>query len=414
MIRCSDSNYDGGAYFLSRYSPEDNGIVCLDRNIRVDTTSHDEAGGLGVFAKRSLGKDAVITSTPLVPVMRKEMKFFDPDPDPVNDQQLMLNYLFGHPDSDLLLLPIGPMVNFINHDRQRPNAEIRWHKVKEDHQAEGALQRRQEYHHEELFEISGEAVALVHGRGLMMDIVATRDIVEGEEIVLDYGAEWQAAWDKHKEDYQRQQYNMPAEHMQYMSAERYRAMHGEEPYRVMYEQSAKPYPDNLKFYCFYDQLEEEDPDIGGQEDAYRKKLSSSSRGFRQFSWDVHEDHPCFRPCQIVERYDREEDDEPRYTVEMFRLDNPFVMYYCSISMDYRVTDVHHSDIKLLDKPYTPDLFLPWAFRHEIGVPEGFYPESWKRKKLRQRTSIDAEGLGEEFKKKQSNPTPKEGALAAAA
>ena len=67
----------------------------------------------------------------------------DPDDDPVNDQQLMLNYLFGHPKSDLMLLPIGPMVNFINHNRQQPNAVIRWHTVKETHQEQSALERRQ-------------------------------------------------------------------------------------------------------------------------------------------------------------------------------------------------------------------------------------------------------------------------------
>ncbi|KAL3907836.1 MAG: hypothetical protein SGARI_003345, partial [Bacillariaceae sp.] len=150
VIQCSDSDYDGGAYYLSRYSPEDNSVVCLDSNMRVAKTTSAEAKGMGVFAKRDMKKDAVITSTPLVPIERNDMKIWDPDQDPVNDQQLMLNYEFGHPDSDLLLLPTGPMVNFLNHNQIAPNAEIRWHKVKDQHQDEGSLQRRQEYHHPEL------------------------------------------------------------------------------------------------------------------------------------------------------------------------------------------------------------------------------------------------------------------------
>jgi hypothetical protein len=380
-------------------------VVCLDENIRVDVASTDDARGLGVFAKRNLEKDTVITSTPLVPVMRKEMKIYDSDDEPVNEQQLMVNYLYGHPDSDLLLLPVGPAVNYINHNRQRPNAEIRWHKVKESHQAEGALPRRQQYHHEELFDIPGESVALVHGKGLLMDIVALRDISADEEIVLDYGEEWQAAWDKHKENFKKRQSQMSEKDINYMSAERYRTIHGDEVHRVMYEQSMKPYPKNLVFYCFYEQHDDEDPAIGGEEDAYKKKLNSSGRGFRRFSWNDHDEHPCFRPCEIIERYDSEEDDEPRYTVELFSNHNSVVMYYCSISMDYRLTDVPHSDIKLLDKAYTPDVFQGWAFRHEIGVPDGFYPEAWKKKKLRQRVNSPTEELGEEFKKKKPKETP---------
>lgn len=404
-MRCSDSDYDGGAYYLSRYSPDDNSVVCLDQNIRVDTATTGDARGLGVFAKRILEKDTVIISTPLVPVMRKEMDIRDPDPDPVNDKQLMLNYLFGHPDSDLLLLPVGPMVNFINHNHQQPNAEIRWHQVKQQHQSEGALQRRQEYHHPELFDVAGESVALIHGKGLLMDIVALRDIAEGEEIVIDYGKEWQDAWDNHKEEFKQRQKKLPQKDITYTSAERYRALHENDAYRTLYEQSLEEYPENLKFYCFYQQLDVEDPEIGGADDAYKKKLSSTGRGFRRFSWDDHDEHPCMRPCQIVERYESDEDDEPRYTVEMFRSDNAFVMYYCTISMDYRITDVPHSDIKLLDKAYTPDVFHRWAFRHEIGVPEGFYPEAWMRKKLRKRNNVPEEDLGEEFKKKKPKETP---------
>ena len=78
----------------------------------------------------------------------------------------------------------------------------------------------------------------------------------------------------------------------------------------------------------------------------------------------------------------------------------FVMFYCGISMDYRYTDVPHSDVRLLDAPYTPDMFHRWAFRQEIGVPEGFYPEKWMRSKLRKRGNA-ATHTGAEFRTKSS-------------
>ena len=54
-------------------------------------------------------------------------------------QQLLLNYCYGHPNSDLLLLPYAPLVNFINHyctathddttttTTNEPNLVMKWH-----------------------------------------------------------------------------------------------------------------------------------------------------------------------------------------------------------------------------------------------------------------------------------------------
>lgn len=39
--------------------------------------------------------------------------------------------------------------------------------------------------------------AFTSGSGLCFDYIATRDIPDGEEILLDYGDDWQRAWDQH-------------------------------------------------------------------------------------------------------------------------------------------------------------------------------------------------------------------------
>lgn len=406
-VRCSDSNFDGGAYYLSRYNSQDNSVVCLDQNLRVAPTSSDEAKGLGVFAKRNLKKEAILTSTPLVPVHRTEM---DVEDEAINEKNLMLNYLFGHPDSDLLLLPFGPMVNFINHNQQQPNAVIQWHTVKDDHQSEGSLDRREVYHHPEMLHVPADTVVKAHGKGLMMDIVALRDIQGGGEIFLDYGSTWQEAWDAHRAEFESIKRKLSETDISYISAEREIALIEDEPYyRTLSEQGTEPYPDNLQFYCFYEQHDDENQD--DPKDSYRRTQGLSRGGFQHFSWFDHEDHPCMRPCTIVQRYQDEDEDEPRYSVEMFKNDNPHVMYYCTISKDYFYKDVPESDIRLLDKPYTTDVFRREAFRQAIGVPEGFYPDAWMRKKLRQRGSmIDMIADGEKFKRK---PAKKEKEIAAA-
>lgn len=73
-------------------------------------------------------------------------------------------------------------------------------------------------------------------------------------------------------------------------------------------------------------------------------------------------------------------------------------------MDYMLFDVPHADIRLLDKPYTTDVLRKGVFRHEIGVPDGFYPDAWMRKKLRSRVrSAGGETMedGDEFKRKEA-------------
>jgi hypothetical protein len=94
-------------------------------------------------------------SSPVVPIHRRDL-FGDGTgktaASGINNYQLMLNYALGHEDSDLLLLPYGPFVNYINGSggsaRQKANAVLRWHKTGEK---EMEAPRRLQFHHQELF-----------------------------------------------------------------------------------------------------------------------------------------------------------------------------------------------------------------------------------------------------------------------
>ena len=43
---------------------------------------------------------------------------------------------------------------------------------------------------------------------------------------------------------------------------------------------------------------------------------------------------------------------------------------------YIMTDVPWSAIKVMEKPYTSDIFLKNAFRHEMKLPDEIFPKSW--------------------------------------
>jgi SET domain len=392
-VECNESNFDGSSHAHSLHEFDERS-VCLDENIRVDRASDKtDAKGLGVFAKRNSAEGSVLISSPLVPVMRRDMELESRRKD-MTDRQLALNYAYGHPDSDLLLLPYGPMVNYINHNHREPNAVIRWH-VGPDTDTETAtalppLDRRQEYHHPDLMTLSAEEVSKIHGNGLMMDIVALRDIEDGEEIFLDYGRSWQEAWNKHQSAFER--HEPTVEEVWYVSAENFSQELGDSIWMTPLEQSLMPYPSNVETYCYYEQ-HDDDYRIGSRE------LLPNLQPHR-LSWYDHDDHPCFRPCEIEERYE-DEDGELSYTIHLSAADNHRVMFYCSIETDYSVTDVPHDDIRLLDVPYTTDLLRKQSFRHEIGVPDGFFPKAWMRRRIRSRAraSTQTNVEGEKFKRR---------------
>ena len=376
-VFCDDDDFDGGDYFLSTYQATDDTVVCLDDNLRIKSSSITGVGE-GLFSKQRISKGSLITSTPLIPIHRKELDIIirRKAPTDMNPKQLLLNYCFGHPDSDLLLLPYGPMVNHLNHG-SNANAVIRWHTLATDNAKEP---RRQQFHHPELLEWSADKVADTHGVGLMMDIVALRNIMPNEEIVLDYGADWTEAYKIHVSSW-------PQGNASYTSAAEYIARNGK-TFRTEQEQQHDPYPENLRVTCFYD-----------------KHIGKDKTGEAYSKWNENDLNACVRPCSILGRQTDSSADE-MYTVQMTPAGNEFVYEWCELNTITVVSGMPHHAIRLSDRPETADMFLPSAFRHEIGVPDGFYPETWMKKKLRrQPKSVDSDG-GASFKRKQATTTTK--------
>jgi hypothetical protein len=399
-VQCEDDDYDGGAYYLSTFSPSDNAVVCVDDNLRVDVSTIAGAGR-GVFSKRSISKGSVLTSTPVVPIHEKEMNVVAGNADGADrpQKQLLLNYCYGHPRSDLLLLPYGPLVNYINHvpDTTRPaNAVIQWHPTDSSSSNNDKLPRRQQHHHPELLEMSGAKVARVHGKGLMMDIVALRDIAPNEEIFLDYGPEWTEAWRSHVERFQT---TKPGEeYMKYVSASDYiRSIDAENAViRTAREQKHNPYPDNLQTVCFYDAGDDDDED---EEENDEEEDEANDELVVYTSWNTVQDHSCLRPCIILKRYQQDSaDDEVLYKAKMLPTDSG-VFDACQLDVPHIVTDIPPHAVRIVDRPYTSDMFMAKAFRHEIGVPDGFYPEVWMKKKLRHETAQPNDENNDSFKRR---------------
>jgi SET domain len=174
--------------------------VCVD-TLDVHESSLDGTGR-GAFAKFFSKKGDVVATTPLIHFDRSQINIVEQSYKDVHriplfrehgieytsnviGQQLMLNYCYGHPDSNLLLLPYGPGVNFINHHESEANVYIRWSTRFGDN-----TEYRESARLMELYEqpASGK---------LMMEFVALKDILPGDEIFLDYGPEFTKAWNQY-------------------------------------------------------------------------------------------------------------------------------------------------------------------------------------------------------------------------
>jgi hypothetical protein len=145
---------------------------CMDTlSIRKSSIPH---AGRGTFAKSSFQADETILPLPLVQMKRNAVHIIQKEE--VHSHQLILNYCFGHKDSSLLLYPYSSSSNFINHGGKDANAKLIW--------AENDLTG---FHKKYWLSISTDTIIEQKQTGLLMLLVATRDIAEDEEVTIDYG-----------------------------------------------------------------------------------------------------------------------------------------------------------------------------------------------------------------------------------
>lgn len=259
--------------------------------------------------------------------------------------QLLLNYCFGHARSTLLLCPYGSGPPYINHSGDSPNAKIVW--------ADNSIVHHKDWLKKPIDFLDGQDVS-----GLEFDFVATRDIEPEEEIFIDYGSEWEDGWDRHVRDWK------PVPDAESYTDAKSLNCFGDDciekkPIRTEAEEIDDPYPENIGIRCHY-----------------RHKKGRSK------VWNAHRDNRRFKnvPSHACKVLSRKEDET----------DGTFV-YTCALTITKEEDDeevevetivvkqIPQHGIRFINKPYTSDLFLPNAFRHEMMIPDDMMPDAWKNK-----------------------------------
>ena len=335
---------------------------CMD-NLKVGTSTIENAGR-GAFTHRPLKKGSIVSPVPLVHIPDKSaMDMYEVEQSRNDDdelfwhrtstkpysKQLLLNYCYGHPQSNVLFFPAGSMTSFINHS-PTPNVKLVW--------------SEHSHHRKDWYELS-PATLLAESNyylGLMMEIVAIRDIEEGEEVFLDYGSEWQAAWDDHVATWRKSLENGDIPDPWPIRALDLNDEFKDKGFKTKAELETEPYPETIRQMCFLvvQNIPDEQPHV--------KSWAVPEKGGTTFDTDNLFD------CTVVERIAVET------TVE-----NSLAFNYTIQWMDKErnevtiVRNVPHLAITFLDKPDTGDQWVTKSpFRHYIGIPDEVFPQGpWR-------------------------------------
>jgi hypothetical protein len=344
---------------------EQNGL-CLD-NLRPGDSTVRQAGK-GAFATRRIMAGHVIAPMPVVQILRRDLEVYeatepiDNEDGPLNPTmikylgtQQLLNYCYGHKDSSLLLFPYSPVVNYVNHHASSPNAKLRWSSLPG--------------HRRDWLRRSPTDLAREPHAGLIMELVALRDILPGEEVFLDYGADWNERW----HDFQLDWYP-PENGTSYISASTLNLRN--EWLRTEEEQASDPYPYNNVFTMCYvgrERTPVRDDSLDDDDDVYEWTYSDG----------IYDDTGNLFPCQVLER-DIGDQDLSEVLGRRESVSPLEVLYTVRVTEDEDESDdetyfvsVPRDAIEFFDRPYTTDLFLRKAFRHEIHLPNEMVSREWR-------------------------------------
>lgn len=303
-----------------------------------------DGSGRGGFASRSFASGEVITGSPLLHVPESKVlnlihwdaQNLIKDSERVVGKQVVINYCFGHPETELLLCPYGSGVNYINHSREKANVKLQW-------APHGHIGQDDEW-----FEWSLKKMKETHQPNLAWDYVATRDIGEGEELFLDYGDDWVSAWEQHVAAWK------PDDFVDYKSATEWNSVLKDADIRTQEEQSENQYPSNIQVVC-------------------HKAVRSNTYHIKQLRldvdelWDINMEGT---PCRVVDRKVNAKN-ITNYTVEVVAERNEGTVIR---------SKVHRKMFRFRDRTYSTDIHLSGAFRKEATIPSDLLPKKWRNKK----------------------------------
>jgi hypothetical protein len=298
------------------------------------------AAGRGAFATRDLPRFTIVAPLPVLPLNATYLNVTLPQHGNtkkhlLKGRQLLENYAFGNVNSksDVYLFSYGFNTNFVNH---APTNNSSSDSDSDGYQGEDELtpptltanvklQWSKRPYHKHAYTLLKPTMVTRKSFGMMLELVATRDIQQGEEILLDYGPAWEQAYQDHVEETLRNNVkdqthtNTNNANAKYVASFELNAQGQQEgqahwDIRTLDEEKAaaaasesKYYSPNVGMACYANPLSapmEEEQGANAyarQQDYY---YSNNTHGtlvqYLDDEWDANH-AGCFMPCLILER-----------------------------------------------------------------------------------------------------------------
>jgi hypothetical protein len=355
---------------INRRSPEwirSNG-KCLEH--MVQAPSQLPHAGLGGIAQHYIAENEVIVPAPLVHIMDEDVLSIYGDNGAKIGDQVVLNYCYGHRESTLLLCPNTNAI-LINHCGKRskncsPNAVMRW--------SNGWDPTSDEWRKGSLKELS-----LKPFRGLSMEIVATRNIVPGEEVLMDYGDEWDEAWKKHVASWKPKEPVLSAKEANDMRSPPSSMLSGD-------LRSGNWTNPHLFSACLYWKTDLDTHSTWDKGDPNWTNLTDSEI-LRRYADDgsmysgSYEDQNSgsYWPCVVIREEAHTKSSKPTFTVRMLQIPFEDDTTWTKNRLPRFLTNYSRSSIQFFVRRGMGDQYLPGVFRHKIGIPDDVFPSHWKNK-----------------------------------
>jgi len=365
---------------------------CLDNLIPGFSTIPD--AGRGGFAQRFIPKDSMVVPAPLLQIMNRDSLLMydlildektgkmkkDTSHLKPTSQQMLVNYCFSHPNINITLCPQSNAI-LINHcstrksyggdceSKRGPNAKIRW--------TGDAGRKSWDPKTQDWLKMNIGNIATLTNRakerGLSFDIIASRDILPGEEVFIDYGIDWEVAWEKHVENW------IPPSVESYTPISQ---LNSSMPIlRTPKEIETNPYPDNAQMVCMQ----------GNQVDVGLSMGLKVERGDGSFHFGK------YFPCRVIE-LEVSTNNKITYKVETSsqwkenvkdtcdKLNSKIAREMCtkeSLSptrkepRSWILENYPRESILFILKKYSNDEYLKGVFRHYITIKDEMVPSQWK-------------------------------------
>lgn len=351
---------------------------CLDNLVpQISTLPH---AGRGAFAQRMIAKGHLVVPAPLLMVMdQSDMNIYDITIEEGKRKkskvghQLLMNYCFSHPHSAMALCPQTNAI-LINHCSTRKsygghcekynnnrdptlhgaNAEIRWVTTWDPNTVEWLKMS-----YEDIKEL-----VYARKRGLSLEIIATRDIHPGEEVFIDYGEEWETAWDEHIKNFEPPSEEEEEGELLVSVSE----MNQMDILRTSEELDEYPMPDNVQLTCVYWMEDGEESDSGLYYEAEEWVTDGSIYGKETEEYHMH---GIEWPCAVIHRNETSN----TYTVEIFEKRTETLWGYHN--MRRILSNYPRDSMRFMPAAYTSDQHFPGAFRKFIGIRDELFPVNWR-------------------------------------